>query len=101
FLLLSGVTIALLCGGDALAQNKPKPREPGSEPGTPDQGVRDTLTGNYPEHSTAEPKESDELKAMRELDREIFPPQPAPKNVPWSTSIQVPAPGPDVSTSGL
>ncbi len=80
---------------------KPKAREPGSEPGKPDQAVRDTLTGSYPEHSTKAPSESEELKAMRELDRQLFPPRPGAGADPWATSIAVPKPGPEVSTSGL
>lgn len=80
---------------------KPKRREPGSEPGKPDQAVRDMLTGDYPDHSTQAPTESEELKAMRELDRELFPPQAVARAAPWATSITLPATGPEVSTSGL
>lgn len=80
---------------------KPKRRESGSKPGKPDQAVRDMLTGNYPDHSTQAPTESEELKAMRELDRELFPPQASAATAPWATSITVPAGGPEVSTSGL
>ena len=50
------------------AAAKPKPREPGSAPGKPDDSVRQILTGDHPEHSAAAPQESPELKAMRELE---------------------------------
>jgi membrane-bound lytic murein transglycosylase D len=79
---------------------KPKPREPGSQPGEPDESVRQQLTGNYPDHSTAAPSESAELKAMRELDRELFPPNKG-EAAPWSGSLEPGATGPEVSTSGL
>ena len=80
---------------------KPKPRAPGSKPGKPDEGARQVLTGRYPNHSTAPPVESPELKAMRELDNELFPPVPAPVQAPWSTSLRLPTSGPKVSASGL
>jgi membrane-bound lytic murein transglycosylase D len=100
-LALSVLTVPV-AGGEAMAKpKKPKPREPGSKPGKPNQSVRNMLTGEYPDHSTKEPEESDELKAMRELDRQLFPPRKAPKSVPWATSIAVPKAGPAVSTSGL
>lgn len=111
WLLTGGLALSLLVapvgGGEAMAKPKkskrakPKPRVPGSKPGKPDQSVRNILTGEHPNHSTAEPSESAELKAMRELDRQLFPPRRAPKTAPWATSIAVPKNGPDVSTSGL
>ena len=82
-------------------RRKPKPRKPGSKPGKPDQAVRDMLTGQYPDHSTRAPHESKELKAMRALDRSLFPPRSGNQAAPWSTSIEVPAAGPKVSASGL
>jgi membrane-bound lytic murein transglycosylase D len=81
------------------AKDTPKPREPGSKPGEPDQGVRQQVTGNYPEHSTASASESKELKAMRELDRELFPPDKGDA-APWSSSLESGS-GPEVSASGL
>ncbi|RLB55964.1 MAG: hypothetical protein DRI90_19050, partial [Deltaproteobacteria bacterium] len=80
---------------------KPKPRLPGSKPGKPDAGARQMLTGQHPNHSTAPPVESPELKAMRELDHALFPPSPAPSAAPWSTSLRLPKSGPTVSASGL
>jgi membrane-bound lytic murein transglycosylase D len=80
---------------------KPKPRAPGSKPGKPDDGARKMLTGRHPKHSTAAPAESPELKAMRELDHELFPPVPAPYTAPWATSLELPTSAPQVSASGL
>jgi membrane-bound lytic murein transglycosylase D len=80
---------------------KPKPRLKGSKPGAPDQSVRNQLTGQHPNRSTAAPTESAELKAMRELDRQLFPPAAAPAAAPWSTSLIVPDGRPQVDASGL
>ncbi|MBW2457414.1 MAG: hypothetical protein JRI68_23100, partial [Deltaproteobacteria bacterium] len=80
---------------------KPKPRTRGSKPGLPDAEVRKSLTGRYPNHSTAAPAESPELKAMLELDHELFPPVPAPPQAPWATSLRLPKAGPKVDASGL
>ncbi|HZO12502.1 MAG TPA: transglycosylase SLT domain-containing protein [Polyangiaceae bacterium] len=73
---------------------------PGSKPGEPDEATRRQVTGKYPDHSTAVPIESPELRAMREIDRELFPPGRAPSGAPWSTSLAVPE-GPAVDVSGL
>ena len=80
---------------------KPKPRLPGSKPGEPNESVRRTLTGRHPEHSTAAPSESAELKAMRQLDKVLFPPTAAPPTAPWSLAIKLPSPGPRLKASGL
>ena len=88
-------------GGKKRGAAKPKPRQPGSTPGDPDQSVRDILTGNHPEHSTAPARESAELKAIRELDQELFPPVSAPAAAPWDTSLQLPPRGAQVDSSGL
>lgn len=87
--------------GSKAKRGKPKPRAKGSDPGEPNASVRRILTGDRPEHSTAEPGESEELKAMRELDAELFPPIPAPANAPWSEALELPKPGPTVDASGL
>jgi membrane-bound lytic murein transglycosylase D len=82
---------------------KPKPpaRLPGSKPGVPDDQARRQVTGRHPDHSTAEPLESPELRAMRELDRELFPPAAAPPSAPWPSALKLPDDGPVVDASGL
>jgi len=82
-------------------KRKPKPRVKGSKPGKPNESVRRILTGDRPEHSTAEPRESAELKAMRELDAELFPPIPAPASAPWAEALELPKDGPEVDASGM
>jgi membrane-bound lytic murein transglycosylase D len=83
------------------SRKKPKPRLKGSKPGAPDQSVRNQLTGQHPDRSTATPVESAELKAMREADRELFPPATAPAAAPWSTSLTLIDGRPRVDASGL
>jgi peptidoglycan lytic transglycosylase D len=80
---------------------KPKPRAKGSKPGTPSNSVRRMLTGDRPEHSRRKAKESPELKAMRELDHELFPPVRAPASAPWGRALELPQKGPRVNASGL
>ena len=96
-----GPAPAPIVDGTKAKRGKPKPRAKGSKPGKPNASVRRILTGDRPEHSTAEPRESDELKAMRELDAELFPPVPAPANAPWSEALELPTSGPTVDASGL
>jgi peptidoglycan lytic transglycosylase D len=80
---------------------KPKPREAGSKPGRADDLARSMVSGDPPAEAAADARESDELKAMRELDQELFPPAPAPESAPWSTSLRLPEDGPVVEASGL
>jgi membrane-bound lytic murein transglycosylase D len=80
---------------------KPKPREKGSAPGKPDDAVRRILTGEHPEQSSAEPRESPELATMRALDRELFPPTQAPPGSPWDTVLVLPKNGPSIDASGV
>ncbi len=71
-------------------KEKPKPRKPGSKPGKPDNAVRRMLSGRYPNHSTAAPRESVELRKLRVVDRELFPPAKAPQGVPWALAFKLP-----------
>jgi membrane-bound lytic murein transglycosylase D len=80
---------------------KPKPREPGSKPGEADELARTMVSGNPPDQASPDGRESDELRAMRETDEELFPPAPAPESAPWSTSLRLPEDGPKVDASGL
>ncbi len=79
----------------------PLPRLPGSAAGKPDEQARQTVTGRYPEHSTAAPHESSELRSMRDLDAMLFPPVKAPSSAPWALSLKLPEEGPKVDASGL
>jgi membrane-bound lytic murein transglycosylase D len=77
----------------------PAPRLPGSEPGKPDEQARLSLTGRYPEHSTATPQESAELRSMRDLDKLLFP--PAQATSPFPLKLEVAKEGSRVDASGL
>src|SRR5690606_3783989 len=81
--------------------DKPKPREKGSAPGKPDDSVRRILTGEHPDHASAEPSESPELATMRALDRELFPPVKAPPGSPWESVLVLPKDGPSVDAGGV
>jgi membrane-bound lytic murein transglycosylase D len=79
----------------------PKARKPGSKPGAPDQAVRQLVSGDFPKQVQREPFESAELRAMRELDKMLFPPVQAPSAAPWTQRVALPATGPRVDASGL
>ncbi len=83
------------------SKQKPKPREKGSKPGQPDETVRQIVSGDTPEHSTAAPRESAELAAMRALDAELFPPRRPGTSSPWASTLPVPRKGPEVNASGV
>ncbi|MBI4703038.1 MAG: transglycosylase SLT domain-containing protein [Deltaproteobacteria bacterium] len=81
---------------------QPLPRLAGSEPGKPDERARQAVRGSFPATVPGDPSESPELRAMRELDQELFPPAAGAGEPPWATSPVLPAPpGPRVDISGL
>ena len=79
-------------------RRKPKPRLAGSKAGEPNDSVRRQLTGEHPNHSNAKPTESAELKALREVDQELFPPTMSPS---WNQQLQPAAKTTTVDLSGL
>lgn len=83
------------------SKQRPKPREKDSEPGEPNETVRQIVSGDTPEHSAAPARESAELAAMRALDAELFPPRRRGSTSPWSATLPVPRQGPEVNASGL
>jgi membrane-bound lytic murein transglycosylase D len=84
----------------AARRRLPLPRQPGGAPGVADEAARRAIAGSAPTDPAAPASDSAELRAMRELDQELFPPVEAPADAPWSASVAPPA-GPAVDPSGL
>lgn len=76
------------------------PRKPGSEPGEPDEATRRVIAGTSNGKS---PRESPELRVMRELDLALFPASTPSAGAPWDASGSLLTLGqePRVHASGL